>query len=143
MSTRATVERLEIERIAGSIGTKLFDEHESLKRELAESKAETVACLDFLGCEMGWEHFRAEQLYFKPDDVEKQRSSLDNARKLSNYLKDKGHGIRFLAEHMQLRAALKDAQETIRKMLNGEDANKIPEFDPQSWGELIAKGSSL
>lgn len=43
-----------------------------------------LACLEFMDCEMSWEIFRAEFLYF--DDEPKKRVSEENARKLRNFL---------------------------------------------------------
>jgi hypothetical protein len=82
---------------------------------LASAKAEVAACLTFLTTEMMWEYFRVEQLYF--EDEKKANSSEENARKLKNYLAEKGHGIAFLREHGELaernaalEAQLKSAQ---------------------------------
>ena len=77
---------------------------EELQRALEESKAETAACLEFLQTEMEWEYFREEQLYF--DDAEKQSRSMENARRLKNYLVEKGHGIALLRELHELRQDL-------------------------------------
>lgn len=73
-----------------------------LQQALEESQAETAACLEFLRVEMEWEYFREEMLY--NDDQGQQNRSLDNARKLKNYLAEKGHGIALLRELHRLRA---------------------------------------
>ena len=77
-----------------------------LRGELAEAKAEVAACLQFLSCELHWEWFRIEFLYGRPDDEEKKRCSEDNARKLSNFLKETRHGISVLATIDTLTKAL-------------------------------------
>jgi hypothetical protein len=59
---------------------------DTLQRELATAKALTAACLAFMCAEMHWEGFRAEMLYH--DDVPKQNTSLENERRLRNFLAD-------------------------------------------------------
>lgn len=68
---------------------------------LEEAKAEVAACLLFLDTEMEWECFRVEMLYF--DNEKKRSSSEENARRLKNYLVEKGHGIKLLRELHKLR----------------------------------------
>lgn len=72
-----------------------------LQQALQESQAETAACIQFLEVELGWEYFREEMLY--PDDEKKQSLSAENARKLKNFLAEKGHGIALLRELYELR----------------------------------------
>lgn len=45
-----------------------------------------LSVFQFMDCEMGWEYFRAEMLYFS--DQIKQRQSEQNAEKLRRYLRD-------------------------------------------------------
>jgi hypothetical protein len=47
-----------------------------------------------------------------------------------------------LLDQRELVTALYNAHETVRKLLNGEDIDSIPEADPQAWGELIAKAGA-
>ena len=72
-----------------------------LEEKLREASAEVAACLEFLSTELGWEYFRAEFLYH--DDAEKKAQSLENARLLTNYLAETGHGIKFLQVHAALK----------------------------------------
>jgi hypothetical protein len=66
----------------------------TLERELAQARAMTLACLEFLRAEMHWEGFRAEMLYH--DDIPKQNASEENARRLHNFLVE--HGAQQLLE---------------------------------------------
>jgi hypothetical protein len=77
-----------------------------LEQEREEAKAEVAACMTFLSTELHWEWFRIEMLYSGPNEEEKKRCSEDNARMLSNYLKEAGHGIKLLGELSQLQAQL-------------------------------------
>lgn len=67
-----------------------------LERERDEAASEVAACLQFLGNSLHWEGFRGEMLTPK-DDVKQQNCHAENVRLLSNYLKETGHGIKFLA----------------------------------------------
>jgi hypothetical protein len=93
----------------------LTDDHtRGLERQLAEAKAETAAALEFLDTELGWEYFRIEMLCF--DDKKKERQSEENARKLKNYLAEKGHGIALLRE-------LKDLREKVAQLSAEREGN--------------------
>lgn len=76
----------------------LESERDALKKEADEAKAEIADTLQFLRNEMDWEYFRADMLYSKKDDEEKQKASEENARIISNRLKETGHGIAFLKQ---------------------------------------------
>lgn len=82
----------------------LLSELEQAEQERDEASAETAACLQFLGNTLQWEGFRLEMLTEK-DDVKKSNSHQENIRLLSNYLAEKGHGIKFLAALRTLREA--------------------------------------
>jgi hypothetical protein len=56
----------------------------TLQEERDEARSKLAACLKFMVTEMHWEEFRAEMLYH--DDVKKQNTSEENARKLHNFL---------------------------------------------------------
>jgi hypothetical protein len=68
---------------------------------LKEAQAETAAALAFLYTEMEWEYFRLEFMHL--DDEKKGNSSAENARRLKNYLAQKGHGIGILKELERLK----------------------------------------
>ena len=79
---------------------------EQAEKERDEAKAEVAACLEFLETEMGWEYFRAETLNHNG-----QQFSRENARKLKNFLAEKGHGIGVLKRLTAAEQRLKDAEE--------------------------------
>ena len=82
-----------------------------LEAELKESNAETAACLAFLSTEMGWEYFRADQLYLDHEPANSQ--SLNNAEKLRKYLAEKKHGAEFLQRYAAIEADAKQARESV------------------------------
>ena len=45
-----------------------------------------IACIGFMDCEMGWECFRAEMLYF--DQPENQSQSVQNAKCLREFINE-------------------------------------------------------
>jgi hypothetical protein len=79
-----------------------------LEAELKESNAETAACLAFLSTEMGWEYFRADQLYLDHEPANSQ--SLNNAEKLRKYLAEKKHGAEFLRSYAAIESDAKLAE---------------------------------
>jgi hypothetical protein len=91
---------------------KLFAEHTktvadnvALRANLEESKAETAACLEFMAFEMHWEGFREEMLY--ASETKEANASKENMRKLSNFLKQKNHGVALMQEIKRMREASK------------------------------------
>jgi hypothetical protein len=47
-----------------------------------------------------------------------------------------------LRSHAELFDCLTDAQETCRKLLNGEKPERIPQFDPQRWGAALTEAAA-
>ena len=47
--------------------------------------------------------------------------------------------VRLQQRIKELERALRDALESARHLINGVDCNKINEFDPQGWHDLLAK----
>lgn len=92
--------------------SELQAENERLRAELEEAKAETSACLKFLECELGWEDFRAEMLYASKPEA--RSTSERNTEKLLAFLKEKGHGLRFLAKYDEARAQVARLAEALR-----------------------------
>ena len=91
----------DIEKKLAGICLLRLDECESLRAELAELRRHYADAVDlrkdkerlmeqveafrsFMETEMGWEYFRAEMMYF--DNEKKEGCSLENARKLKNFL---------------------------------------------------------
>lgn len=62
-----------------------------------------MACVSFMSNEMGWEFFRAEQLY--EDGSEPQSVSKSNAKKLQKYLHD------LYEENPELRQLISEARQ--------------------------------
>ncbi len=83
------------------------EESARLETGLAEAKAEVAACIQFLEAELHWEYFRAEMLFIY--DTPQATASLENARKLKNFLAQTGHGIGLLQELRDLRARVANA----------------------------------
>jgi hypothetical protein len=122
----------------------LQEQVETLTRERDTAKAEVAACLTFLRTELSWEYFRTE-LFFKPDEEEKRKSSADNARLISNYLKETGHGIAFLKEHMDLQAEInrltrrKGLDDLARAEMEEGIYDKVPLGQSANPGPAVSK----
>jgi len=74
----------DIEKKLAGICLLLLDECESLRKDKERLTEQVEAFRSFMETEMGWEYFRAEMMYF--DNEKKERCSLENARKLKNFL---------------------------------------------------------
>lgn len=60
-----------------------------LQEENCRLKESLDACLQFMECEMRWEYFRADMLCL--DDEPQKCISMENARKLKNFLIQNGY----------------------------------------------------
>jgi hypothetical protein len=108
-----------------------------LERKHEEASAEVAACLEFLDVELGWEYFREEMLYHKPDEEKKKSQSAENARTIQNFLKEKGHGIAMLKRVRDAEAVNAGLREAAIKVLTTKSKAYVGLFDDDPLFEAL------